>query len=108
VKVKILDSSCGVFKSGELYDIDFFDRDVIRVTAPGYRMDLAPSDEGKVFEFVTGDQTLSRRDQFAMAAMQGLLSHRDTTALGYRLLAVEATKHADAQIAELDNSEISK
>jgi hypothetical protein len=104
VKVKILDSSCGVFKSGELYDIDFFDRDVIRVTAPGYRMDLAPSDEGKVFEFVTGDQTLSRRDQFAMAAMSGLL------AMGGQYPGIEqdAVTKADALIAELDNSEISK
>lgn len=55
-------------------------------------------------------QGLSKREYFAGLAMQGILaSHANPGALGYALknhmdIPVEAVKHADALLAELEKS----
>ena len=51
-------------------------------------------------------QGLTIREQFAMAAMQGLLSnHRMVASCGcYDEVSLEAVKHADALLAELERT----
>jgi hypothetical protein len=52
------------------------------------------------------NETLSRRDQFAMAAMQGICSHPDTWGKdSFEKIARAAVEAADALIQELDKTE---
>ena len=48
------------------------------------------------------DEPLTRRERFAMAAMQGFCGNSDYAGIKYEVLAKTARQQADAMIAELE------
>lgn len=53
-------------------------------------------------QWITTQEPLTKRERFAMAAMQGFCANSDYAGMKYEALASMARKQADAAIAELE------
>ena len=62
----------------------------------------APLQEATYRPVQLAENQLTKREEFAKAAMQGLMANSDYTAANYDAVALHARRQADALIAELD------